>query len=194
LIVGMLGGLEGPARAEPRKPAVGHVAAADARTGPALSTGDLGLTGTARALRLTPVLEINSAGDIAVVAPARTSSPGPVERFLSPGDITAAVAPHATDVEQCYRERLDAGAHLAGRLDVTLSIARDGTLLDVRTAAAGASRATARKIEACVRTAVEGVQFPARRNDTTGVLPYVFQKTDASDAGPQLSCWSPKGC
>ena len=47
---------------------------------------------------------------------------------------------------------------------------------------------------ACIREAVEVVKFPARRNDTTAIVPYFFQHTNTPGGGPQLSCWDPKGC
>jgi hypothetical protein len=189
LVVGVLGGLEGQSHAEHTKSPATDVAVVDAgRRRSALSTGDLALTGSPRALRAVPSLAISSTGDIMLVEPAR------IEPFLSASDITAAVAPHAAEIEHCYVARLAAGGHLSGRVDLTLAITRDGNLHAIHTSAPGATRAAASKLDACIRTAVEGLQFPARRNDTTAVVPYLFQKTDAPDAGPQLSCWSPKGC
>ena len=47
---------------------------------------------------------------------------------------------------------------------------------------------------ACIREAVEVVHFPARRNDTTAIVPYFFQHTNTLGGGPQPSCWDPKGC
>jgi hypothetical protein len=58
--------------------------------------------------------------------------------------------------------------------------------------APGWSRAATRKLEACVHAAVAAVEFPARRNDTTAIVPYVFHRTPG--AAPIPSCWSAKGC
>ena len=33
-----------------------------------------------------------------------------------------------------------------------------------------------------------------RKTFTTATIPYFFQRTAAPNAGPQLSCWDPKGC
>jgi hypothetical protein len=168
----LLGALVGSAHADrkdrpPAGPAVATLGPARGDRTPALSTGDLALTG-----------------------PARQARPQP---FLTAGEITAQVAPHAPDIERCYLDRLGDARH-GGHLDLTLVIARDGSVLSLKAAASGLPVKTAHKVEACIREIVEPVQFPMRRNDTTAVVPYVFEKTDAPNAGPQLSCWSPKGC
>jgi hypothetical protein len=129
-------------------------------------------------------------GDLALTGPAR---PARAEPFLTAGEITVHVAPHAPEIERCYLDRLGDSRH-GGHLDLTLVVARDGSVLSLRAAASGLPAKTAKKVEACIRDIVETVQFPARRNDTTAVVPYVFQKTDAPNAGPQLSCWNPRGC
>ncbi len=180
----LLCGLLGSAHADrkdrpPANPAVAalgpvrgdHPARADRV--PSLSTGDLALTGPARSARSAP--------------PARP------DLFLTAGEITSHVAPRASEIERCYLERLG-DARRGGHLDLTLVITRDGGVLSLKAAASGLPVKTARKVEACIREIVETVQFPARRNDTTAVVPYVFQKTDAPGAGPLLSCWNPKGC
>ena len=133
---------------------------------PALSTGDLGLTGAVRSARRQP--------------------------FLTADEITLEVAPHTAEIERCYLQRL--GDARRGQLDLKLVIARDGSVLSLRANASGLPATAAHKVLACIREIVETVQFPARRNDTIAVVPYVFQKTDAPGAGPQLSCWNPRGC
>lgn len=113
------------------------------------------------------------------------------EPWLSPREITASVAPHAGEIERCYVAALAADAP-GGKLDLTMVIGRDGNLVSLSAAAPGWSRAATHKLEACVRAAVADVEFPARRNDTTAVVPYVFHRTPG--AAPILSCWSAKGC
>lgn len=168
----LLGALVGSAHADRKEPP--HASPTVATLGPtrgdrtsALSTGDLALTG-----------------------PARPARPEP---FLTAGEITAPVAPHVPDIERCYLDRLGDSRH-GGHLELTLVIARDGSVVSVKAAASGLPAKTAHKVEACIREIVETVQFPSRRSDTTAVVPYVFHKTDAPNAGPQLSCWNPKGC
>jgi hypothetical protein len=131
-----------------------------------------------------------STGDLALTGPAH---PGRLDPFLTAREITTHVAPHASEIERCYLDRRS-DARRGGHLDLTLVIARDGSVLSLKAAASGLPAKTARKVEACIREIVETVQFPVRRNDTTAVVPYVFQKTDAPGTGPVLSCWNPKGC
>ncbi|MBA3500101.1 MAG: hypothetical protein H0T65_07005 [Deltaproteobacteria bacterium] len=86
------------------------------------------------------------------------------------------------------------GEGVGGRLDVTLTIHRKGIIDHVDVRAPGVAAKLVTKIDACVRTALEGVTFPSRKVGTTAVIPYVWQKTIAEGAGPQESCWNRKGC
>jgi hypothetical protein len=131
-----------------------------------------------------------STGDLALTGPARAARPA---SSLTAREITAQVAPHAPEIERCYLDRLG-NARRGGKLDLTVVIARDGSVQSLRAASLGLPATAAHKVEACIHEIVETVQFPARRGDTTAVVPYVFQKTDAPGAGPLPSCWNPKGC
>jgi len=137
------------------------------RARPALTTGDLALTGKAGATHQ--------------------------EALLSAGEINRLVAPHAPEIERCYLDGIGA-AQRPGHLDVTFMIGRDGNVFSLKAAAAGVPAKTVTKIETCIRSAVDGIQFPVRRSDTTAVVQYFFQKTNAPNAGPLMSCWNPKGC
>ena len=136
------------------------------RSPAALATGELGLTGARRERR---------------------------DAFLDAREVAAEVRPYAPDIERCYVERLD-DVRRAGRLDLTLVIGRDGYLVSLDAAAPGLPARTVRTLALCIREAVDALHFPARRNDTTVIVPYLFQHTDTPGGGPQLSCWKPKGC
>jgi hypothetical protein len=129
-------------------------------------TGELRLTGTTRARK---------------------------DPFLSPAEVAAEVRPYAPEIERCYLERLD-DPRRAGHLDLTFVIGRDGYVVSLAAAAKALSSRTAHQVESCIRDAVAAIHFPARKSDTTAIVPYYFQHTDAPGAGPQLSCWNPKGC
>ncbi len=126
---------------------------------------------------------------------APSAEPRPTRRpaFLEATDVTAQVAPHAAALERCYLAHITDGRH-AGHLDILLEIARDGRVRSVATAAGDLSPRATQQVTTCIRAIAQAVQFPERRNDTTVVLPFYFQKTEAPGAGPQLSCWSAKGC
>lgn len=168
-----LGALAAPARAEhkdatrPRE-RIAAAAASAVRTeaGPALATGELGLTG-ARAARRPASLEAS--------------------------EIAAEVRPYAPDIERCYLDRLD-DVRRAGRLDLTFVIGRDGHVVSLDAAAPGLPSRTVRQVATCIREALDPIHFPARRSDTTAIVPYLFQHTSTPGGGPQLSCWNPKGC
>ena len=113
-------------------------------------------------------------------------------RTLSLVEIDAKVKPVSAEISKCY---LDAtGSARGGQLMVQLAIHRRGKLDGVTVQAPGVPAKVAKKIEACVRGIVEPLEFPARRAPTTAVLPFQFQRCEAPNAGPQLSCWSPRGC
>jgi len=109
------------------------------------------------------------------------------------GDVSEIIAQRGAEIEHCYIDALGA-ARRGGRLDLMFVIARDGHVVSLDSAAPGVPVVAAHHLHECLRTAVEALQFPARRNDTTAVVPYYFQRTDAPNAGPQLSCWNPRGC
>jgi len=115
------------------------------------------------------------------------------DRGLSQADIDAQVQPVSAEISKCY---VDATANVrgGGQLVVQLAIHRRGKLDSVSVSTPGLPAKVAQKIEACVRTLVEPLEFPARRTSTTAVVPFYFQRTDAPNAGPQLSCWNPRGC
>lgn len=129
-------------------------------------------------------------GELAIAG--KVTEHAAVERapWLSTHDITASVAPHAAEIEHCYVAQLAANAP-GGTLDLTMVIGRDGQLISLAAAAPGLGRQATHKLEACVRAAVGDVEFPARRNDTTAVVPYLFHRAPSM---PILSCWSAKGC
>jgi len=140
---------------------------AAANPGAALTTGELRITSAPRAPR-TPA-------------------------FLDARQVAAEVRPYAPEIERCYLDHLG-DVRRAGRLDLTFVIGRDGHVVSLAAAAADLPSRTAHRVESCIRDAIDALHFPARRNDTTAVVPYYFQHTDAPGGGPQLSCWNPNGC
>jgi hypothetical protein len=115
------------------------------------------------------------------------------EKWLEPQEIAASVHPLRADIERCYLD--NAGeVKSTGKLEITIVIARDGFVLSSSTATPGVPAKAAKAIDACVQPLIKAVMFPVRRNDTTGVVPFIFQRTESPGSGPQLSCWDPKGC
>ena len=170
----MLGALAAPARAEhkdaaPPRERIAAAAAAAVRTergAGSLTTGEVGITGV-RSARNAVVLEAS--------------------------EVAAEVRPYAPDIERCYLERLD-DIRRAGRLALTFVIGRDGHVVSLEAAAPGLPTRTVHQMAACIREVVDPIHFPARRADTTAIVPYLFQHTNTPGGGPQLSCWNPKGC
>ena len=138
-------------------------------------------------MRLTPILAILFVSSIAAAntGPGTDLGPSDVRAHLAVTDADAAIA-------QCYVQTVGEG--VGGRLDVTLTIHRKGIIDSITVRAPNIAAKLVTKIDACVRSALAGVTFPARKLGTTAVIPYVWQKTVAAGAGPQESCWNPKGC
>lgn len=135
-----------------------------------------------RALPAAPETTL-STGELAFAAPARKAA------SLSSTEISAELAPFNADIQRCYTQRAT-----GGDLAVTLVIGRDGGVVSLRADAPQVGGRTAARIERCIRSVVANVEFPARRNDTTAVVPYVFHKAEAPGAGPIHSCWRARGC
>jgi hypothetical protein len=180
----MLGVLPCLAQAEPP----GRVAGTrTVHTGASLTTGALAITGASRASELRRVPGVAASRDSAAPRRARKQA------HLSASDVAALVAPHEDAIERCYLTAVG-NVRRTSQLDVMFVIARQGNLLSVDIGAPDASPYAVHAMTSCIRTAVADLQFPERRNDTTAIIPYVFQRTEAPDAGPQLSCWNPRGC
>lgn len=178
LLTGVLGGA---AHAQRKDAAAAQITAMLGTSRPALAVA-------------APLIELGDLGvEPAPPGHGRPAEPAPVESNLAARDVAALVNPHGAALERCYLDEAGTPSR-ASRLDLTLAIARDGHLLSVKAAAPGLAGKAARRVAGCVRSALDDVQFPARRHDTTAVVPYVFQRTTAPEAGPQLSCWDPKGC
>ena len=131
---------------------------------------------------------------VAGIATGARHEPAPrPEPYLDPADVSALVAPHADDIQQCFVEGTRKAPHTS-QLALRLVIGRNGTLRSLDAVVPGLSTKARRQISSCARDALDAVQFPVRRNETIAVLPYLFQRTAARDAGPQQSCWNAKGC
>jgi hypothetical protein len=127
-----------------------------------------------------------------VLVSAATVHADPVAE-LSSAAVTEEVNAVYPELRRCYVD-LAGDVRGAGHLDVTLGIARHGSVFSVEVATPNLPRWLAKKIDTCVRTAVADLRFPVSRRDTTAVVPFFFQRTWAPGAGPQLSCWNPNGC
>jgi hypothetical protein len=178
-----LGVLHGAVHAEPR---TGGRTALHASTG--ALTGAIAITGTTR----TGVAGV-AAGELTSARDSVAPRPPRKQAHLSASDVAALVAPHGPAIERCYLDAVG-GVRRTSQLDLMFVIARQGHVLSVDIGAPAASPLAVDAMVRCIRSAVDSLHFPERRNDTTAIVPYVFQRTEAPSAGPQLSCWNPKGC
>ena len=114
-------------------------------------------------------------------------------RDLEPSEVRDRMKVVDSAIGACY---LDAVGERrgAGQLEIKLSIHRTGLLDRIDVATPNLPAPVAKKIETCVKDAVKDLAFPARRTETVAVVPYYWQRTAAKNAGPQYSCWDPKGC
>jgi hypothetical protein len=130
-------------------------------------------------------------------ADARRSSAAepaaPQPHALSVGDVKSEVKPHDDAIGKCYVDALGE-TRGAGHLDLVFTVSRHGIVQQLDIVTPGLAPKQAQQIEACVRPLLAAVKFPARRTHTTATVPYFYQRTAAPNAGPQLSCWDPKGC
>ncbi|MBL0217505.1 MAG: hypothetical protein IPQ07_26980 [Myxococcales bacterium] len=122
---------------------------------------------------------------------AAAADPKPLS--LSAADVSGQLAPYAEQIEHCYLDRTP-DVRGAGQLQLVLTVTRHGSLEALEIKTPGLAAKLAKQIDGCIRETIETVAFPARRTFTTATVPYFFQRTLAPNAGPQLSCWDPKGC
>lgn len=130
-------------------------------------------------------------GQLGLTAPERERERK--EAYLTPRDITAEVSAYRPAIERCYLAGVRPSGH-AGRLELMLIIGREGGVVSLDTAAPDLDPRAMIAVRGCILDAIGGLRFPERRNDTTAIVPYYFQRTAAPDAGPQPSCWNPRGC
>jgi len=143
----------------------------------------------------TPALVLVTSIALTSLAFAGATVTQEAPRTLGVSEVNDVVKPLSADLERCY---LDNAADVkgAGKLDVKLGIFRKGTIFSVDVATPGLPAKLAKKVEACVKKTVANAKltFPARKADTTIVIPFLFQKTNAPNSGPYESCWDPRGC
>ncbi len=114
-------------------------------------------------------------------------------KSLDASDVAAQMRFYDTDINTCY-SGVAADVRGTGQLEIKLSIHRTGQVDSIDISTVGVPARAAKKLTTCVRSVVEGTAFPARKAPTTAVVPYKWQRTLAPNAGPQLSCWDPRGC
>jgi hypothetical protein len=114
-------------------------------------------------------------------------------RDLDASEIHAQLKPFAGAIEHCYVDRTTA-MYGAGHLELVLDVSRYGIVERVEINTPGLPAKLAKDIGGCIRAAIAPVSFPVKRTTTTITVPYFFQRTAAPNAGPQLSCWNPRGC
>jgi hypothetical protein len=128
---------------------------------------------------------------LSILLASGTAAADAKPQALSVADITAQLAPVSQDIERCFLDRASA---TGGKLELVLTVTRKGAIESLAVKTPGLQAKLAKQIDGCVRSLVEPVSFPARKTFTTATIPYVFQKTAAPGAGPQLSCWDAAGC
>ena len=116
------------------------------------------------------------------------------EHTLTADQIEKYATPYYPMIKSCYFEHGLAAKTATGELALKLVVHRDGYIHEVTIDAPGVRGKQLRKLEACIKEQVADWHFPVRRDFTTAILPYYFLYLDIPGAGPQYSCWNPRGC
>lgn len=130
---------------------------------------------------------------ILVLASTTAAAADPKPRALSAADVSTQLAPYSDRIEHCYLDRT-AEIRGAGQLEIVLTVTRHGSVESLAVKTPGLAPRLGKQIDGCIRETIASVAFPARKTFTTATVPFFFQRTDAPNAGPQPSCWDPKGC
>ncbi len=112
---------------------------------------------------------------------------------LTAKEITAAFTPYQPGVRTCYLANAK-NKEATGELRLELVIHRDGSIFRFGFMAPGVNKRWQARLDACLRERSRSWSFPVRRGFTSAVLPFVFLKTNAPNAGPYESCWDARGC
>jgi hypothetical protein len=127
-------------------------------------------------------------------APATSSPSLDEDRTLTATELSRYTAPYFPVINACYVKHARAVKASTGELSIRLVVHRDGHVRDVYVGAPGVRSNALRNLERCIRTDAQTWHFPVRRDFTTAILPFYFLRLDIPKAGPQYSCWNPRGC
>lgn len=144
------------------------------------------------------VLVASASGAAAQPGPARPQPRPHVvddvdQPTLSAAALEVALTPYLPMVRACYLGQVTS-PRATGHLRLELIIHRDGTVFRQTAVAPGVPARERRRLDACLRKTIATWSFPVRRSFTTTAVPFYFQRTRATGAGPKPSCWSPRGC
>jgi hypothetical protein len=114
-------------------------------------------------------------------------------RTLTSRELDTYFEPYVPAVRACYLKHAR-GPRATGVLRLELIIHRDGSVFRIGLVAPGLSRADLRSLDRCVRQHASDWHFPVRGGFTTAAIPFFFQRTTASNAGPFPGCASARGC
>ena len=116
------------------------------------------------------------------------------ERSLTREEIEHRAAAYLPAIRACYVTKTAGARAATGMLTLRMRVLRNGAVTELAVEAPGVTGARLRALVDCITDEVEGWQFPIRHDDTLAVLPYHFHRVYAPGAGPQYSCWNPRGC
>jgi len=150
-------------------------------------------------MRALPIIATLLATTTAAAQPMRDDQRGrtrdnPDERGLTAEQIQRYARPYYPGIRACYFEFGRRSRTATGELKLQIVVHRSGFIHEFSLDAPGVRGVHFRKLEDCVRLQVIGWHFPVRRDFTTAILPYYFMQLNLPGAGPQYSCWNPRGC
>lgn len=116
------------------------------------------------------------------------------QHTLTADEVAGYVAPYQGAMHACYESHARKARRATGELTLRLIVHRNGAVFRVLIDAPGVTGKPRTGLEACIAQTAKTWRFPVRRGFTSAVVPYLFLRTAIPGAGPQPSCWSPKGC
>lgn len=124
----------------------------------------------------------------------RRERDAPEERGLTREQVEHYTGAHQPEIRACYEEQSRGIAAATGKLVLRATVLRNGSITELAVEAPGITGIRYQRLVQCIRDDVETWQLPVRRDDTQIVVPFLFQRVNAPGAGPQYSCWNPRGC
>ena len=102
---------------------------------------------------------------------------------LTAKELRKYIQPYMPGIRDCYVAKAKSGD---GSLRLELIIHRDGSVFKFAFTAPNVSAGTRQQLDRCLRPLSETWHFPVRRGFTSAVIPFLFVKTRAPGAGPQM--------
>jgi len=113
------------------------------------------------------------------------------KRILTAKEIQEYLTPYVAKIDGCYNRHGLKQKKSTGDLKIEMVIHRNGSIHRTQVYAPGVPGKALKK---CIEKLSKDWSFPPRKQFTHAIIPFFYLQTKTPGAGPQHSCWNPRGC